>query len=134
MTVLLLRDRLAIVRRRTGMAAALVLAVAGVLQTAVGFVPLDVDLGLHTIVALLGFVAQNVGLILAGAALAGGHPVLSRTATVGGVIGLVAPLLLFAPTAWNLPVGLIERVALYPFLLWLAAAGLVFARRPRPAH
>lgn len=128
-TVLLLRDRLTRDRRRTGMSAAFVLAAAGVLQAAVGFVPLDVNLALHTIVALVGFLAQNAGLVLAGIALAGRRRVLSLAATVGGVIGLVAPLLLLAPSAWNLPIGLVERVALYPFLMWLAAAGVVWAGR-----
>ncbi|WP_181954220.1 DUF998 domain-containing protein [Kocuria coralli] len=116
-------------RRRSGSWAVLLLAAAALLQSAVGAVPVDADLALHTVLALVGFLAQNAGLILAGAALSGRHRLLGVTAVLGGVIGMASLGLFVAPTAWNLPLGLIERISMYPYPLWLAAAGVVTAAR-----
>lgn len=127
-SVVLLRRHLATERRRRSATwGAGMLAAGGLFQAAVGAVPLDVDLALHTILALVGFVAQNLGLILAGLALRGRAGALAGAGIVGGVIGLASLLLFVAPTSWALPLGLIERISMYPYPIWLIAAGTIVA-------
>lgn len=127
-TVLLVRHHIVGGRSRglavTGVA---LLAAGGMFQAAVGLVPLDVDLALHTVLALIGFVAQNLGMIVAGVSLRHRHRALGVAGIVGGAIGLASMVLFVAPTAWGLPFGLVERVAMYPYPLWLMAAGLLIA-------
>lgn len=129
-TVVALRRRIMGVRRpRTAVWSVGLLAAGGVCQAAVGFVPVDADLAVHTILALIGFLAQNVGLVLAGPAVGERNRALAVSGVVGGLIGLVSLVLFVAPTAWGLPLGLVERVSMYPYPLWLVAAGLVAATR-----
>lgn len=119
-----------------GWIAAVMLALGGLLQAGVGLVPLDRDLELHAILGMGGIVVQNVGLTTAGVALR--RRTSTRTLgalTLGlGVLGLAATGLLLAPSSWALPFGLVERVAVYPFLIWLVVAGarLVFSRSKGP--
>ncbi|MDT9591969.1 DUF998 domain-containing protein [Nocardioides zeae] len=117
--------------RATGTAgtlSVLLLAVAALAQAGVGLLPVDEALEPHLLVALGGFLAQLVGLLLLGVAL--GRVADSRgyaTVVLGlGVVTAVAAGLLVVTTAGllHLPLGLVERAVIYPFQVWMVVHGL----------
>lgn len=110
-----------------GRAAAWLLGVAGLLYSAVGAVPADVNVGLHALLGVLGFVVQNVAMVVAGLALRRRRPLLGWLGLAGGALGLVATAVLFVPSTQE-AFGLIERVSVYPFSVWLAVAGWAAVR------
>lgn len=114
-------------RPRTAGLAMLLLVVSGINSAAVGFVPLDVDGGLHALVATPVFVAQPVALVLLGSVL------LVRGLAVPGAVvltcGVVATIgaLVFVATLASVVTGdvdgLFERVALWPANVGVAVLG-----------
>lgn len=112
---------------RSALTAAVLLALGGLGQAGAGLVPTDQDLNLHALLAGVGILAQNAGLIAAGVSLRRKFRGLGSLAWAAGIVGIVANALIFAPTSWGLPFGIVERIAVYPFLIWLAIAGARFS-------
>lgn len=113
--------------------AMILLFVAGVSSAGVGLVPLDVDAGLHTLVATPLFVTQPLALLLVGSSL-------WRTRRAFAVVLLSAGTLAaggglaFAATLMTGDVGgLYERIALWPCHLGIAVIGLAVLRPRRVA-
>ncbi|MFJ6351027.1 DUF998 domain-containing protein [Streptomyces sp. NPDC092046] len=123
-------------RGRTAAVARLLLAGAGAGFVLVGLAPADVDENLHVLGALLIMATGNIGLILAGSALAERTPAPLRWGT--GLLGAAAvtALGLFLSHHYlGLGMGGMERVAAFPVLLWALAAGVRgLVPRTAPAH
>lgn len=100
------------------------LALGGAGVIAVGLVPENVNLVLHSIPALVGFVAQNAAMVVLGVATARSVRWLSRFSVACGVAGLAATVLLLTGVHLGLGPGGMERVAANPLTLWLLVAGL----------
>ena len=97
------------------------LAVCALGVALVGLAPEDVASGWHYAGAAANLVGSNVGALLIG----------RRGGVLAGAIGFCACLALGAEAYGGLGVGTVERLASYPFLLWLAgfgAAGLIAPR------
>jgi hypothetical membrane protein len=94
---------------------------------AVGLFPENTIIALHTASAVEFFVLVNVGIILIGAGLRKLKiwPLRSAYSILSGVIALIA-LVLLPITAFSYVVGLglLERVASYPFTIWLVVIGI----------
>lgn len=89
------------------------LAVCALGVALVGLAPEDVASGWHHAGAASHLVASNLGAMLIG----------RRGGVVAGAIGFAACLALWAEVYGGLGVGIVERLASYPFLLWLAGFG-----------
>ncbi|GIG91075.1 DUF998 domain-containing protein [Plantactinospora endophytica] len=97
-----------------------------------GVFPADVDENLHVLGALLIMGFGNLGLLLA--ALAPGSTPLGRLRARTLALALTAlagTTLFFAQQGLGLGVGGMERVAVFPLLLWTCAVGITLLR---PAH
>ena len=115
---------------RWGRCGSFLLAAGGMLLAGTGMVPADIDPTLHAVFGFGGSGIQNLGLLAAGVALTRWPekrwigPVEFGGLTLGmGAFGLAGALFLAAPETWNLPVGIVERAASYPFLIWFILAG-----------
>src|SRR5699024_7845681 len=113
-----------------GRCGSFLLAAGGMLLAGTGMVPADIDPAMHAVLGFGGAVVDDIGLLSAGLAMAacatprGIGRVEFGGLTVGlGVLGLVGTALMAVPPEWGLPVGIIERLAVYPFLLWFVLAG-----------
>jgi hypothetical membrane protein len=116
-------------RRPPATAGLVLLAIAGTGLTVAGLAPENVDLGLHTLGALYGIVCLNAAMVLLGGALLRAVRWLGILAVAAGIAGLAA-FVLFIGSGSGGPVGITERVAVYPadvaiivigvFLLWSA--------------
>ena len=113
-----------------GRCGSFLLAGGGILLAGTGMVPADIDPTLHAVFGFGGAAVQNLGLLAAGLAMTAW----SKTRRIGrvelggltiglAVCGLIGTLLMTAPADWNLPIGIIERCAAYPFLIWFILAG-----------
>jgi hypothetical membrane protein len=111
---------------RLGQVVTVLLVVAGLSSVATGFVPVDEDPGLHALVAAPLFVCQPLALLLLGRALRPAHPWVAAALVV---IGLVAAAGAVGFVLGADGVGVLERLALWPVLGALAAAGVVLARQ-----
>lgn len=94
-------------------------------------VPVDVDLELHATVALPAFFTQALALMLvrrdAGSLLRW-----RRCALWIGILVLLATVATVVAQGLDLPLGLIERLALYPAVAWFIGVGLLtLADSPR---
>jgi len=96
----------------------LVLGFAGLALA--GAVPADVDEELHVLAALLIFVCGNVGLIVVGCSRRSRWRV---PALVSGVLGVVATVLFLAQQGAGVGVGTMERLAVFPPVVWACWAG-----------
>jgi hypothetical protein len=99
------------------------IALAGTGLTLAGFAPENVARSLHTLGALYGIVALNVGILLLGLALRGTARRLGATALAAGVAGLVGTVL-FLSSAAGVPAGVAERIADYPAAAMLFVFGV----------
>lgn len=111
------------------------LVVSGLSSVATGLAPLDQDVTLHALAATPLFVAQPIALIVLGARLRDDQPRLARALlATGAVTGAAA--VGFVVTGDGPASGALERLALWPVLLGLAAyAGTRLARGgARRAH
>jgi len=110
------------------------LAVSGIGVLLVGVAPEDVNPSLHYAAAAEHFLCDNIGMALLGMALL----VQARSkgwgayTLVSGTVGFAATLLLSRRMFLGLGVGGMERVASYPFPLWLAAMGMTALRGTAP--
>jgi hypothetical membrane protein len=98
--------------RRMAIAGLVLLAIAGTGLTLTGLSPENVDLGLHTLGAVYGIVGLNAAMVLLGVVLLRAAQGLGVLALAAGIVGLVG-LVLFK-NAPGLPVGITERIAVYP--------------------
>ncbi|WP_166821523.1 DUF998 domain-containing protein [Brevibacterium limosum] len=115
---------------RWGRCGSFLLAAGGMLLAGTGMVPADISPTLHAVFGFGGSAIQNLGLLAAGIALIRWPerrwigPVGFGGLTLGlGTLGLAGTLLMTSPESWNLPDGIIERAASYPFLVWFILAG-----------
>ncbi|QYC41999.1 hypothetical protein Nocox_21975 [Nonomuraea coxensis DSM 45129] len=114
--------------RRSATAGLVLLAVSGAGVIVVGLVPENADLALHSVPALIGFVAQNAAMVALGVATTRSAPWLSRFSVACGAAGLAATVLLLVGIDLGLGSGGMERVAANPLTLWLLVTGLWLLR------
>lgn len=110
------------------------LVVSGVSSCATGLAPLDQDATLHAIAATPLFVGQPLALLLLGARLRGERPRLSTALLATGAVTTAAAVG-FIVSGDEQAAGALERLALWPVLLGLAAFAWGHRpgmRRPRP--
>ncbi|NHU47438.1 DUF998 domain-containing protein [Rhodococcus sp. A14] len=106
-------------------AALTLLGLAAVSAALTGVVPINVDAHLHQLVATPTFVARNAAMIVIAIAL---YPrwrifaLWTGLCCLAGVVGMAAILL---PGE---PFGITERLALYPFTVWVVTAGVAALR------
>lgn len=104
-------------------------AVAGLSTALTGLVPLDVDLDLHLLVSAPVFLASPLGVLLGARQLGGGRRV------VGVVVGVVTLVVGAVFLVWIDGAGiggLLERVALWPSVIWVLAIVLRPESQPEP--
>ncbi|QGZ52487.1 DUF998 domain-containing protein [Streptomyces sp. QHH-9511] len=121
----------------TAAVARLLVASAGAGFVLVGLAPADVDENQHFLGALLVMGTGNIGLLLAGFALADYIPgPLRRLTSLLGVTAITAFGLFLSHHYLGLGMGGMERVAAFPLLVWalFSAAGCLFnlTRRGAP--
>ncbi|MGC2939459.1 MULTISPECIES: DUF998 domain-containing protein [unclassified Brevibacterium] len=126
---------------RWGRCGSFLLAAGGMLLAATGMVPADIDPTLHAVFGFGGAAVQNLGLVAAGLAMTlwpekrwVWRVEFGRLTIILATVGLVGTLLLSAPTGWGLPIGLIERIAAHPFLIWFILAGWMQLRDAARRH
>ena len=110
------------------------LVVSGVSSYATGLAPLDQDATLHAIAATPLFVAQPVALLLLGARVRKETPRLSKALLATGAVTAAAAVG-FIVSGDGQAAGALERLALWPVLVGLAAFGWCHGPgmcRPRP--
>ncbi|MGW1197657.1 DUF998 domain-containing protein [Streptomyces sp. NPDC002536] len=97
-----------------------------------GLAPSDVDENQHVLGALLIMGTGNIGLLLAGAGLADDVPRSLRRATLLlGVVAIAAFGCFLSEHYLGLGMGGMERVAVFPLLVWALAVGVRGLRRTR---
>ncbi|BAH49588.1 DUF998 domain-containing protein [Rhodococcus opacus] len=104
-------------------------AVAAVSAALTGVIPINVDAHLHQIVATPTFFARNAAMVVVAIGLYPrwrGFALWTGLCSVVGVLGMAAILL---PGA---PFGITERLALYPFTVWVVTAGIAALRTRAP--
>lgn len=127
--------RRSITRGAAGVVFAMLMVLSALSWVGAALIPVDEDLALHALVALPAFLAQNLALLLVTRAGDGPCPGWRDAARWVALFGLAATLLTLGAQAWGLPLGLVERVALYPSVLWLAGLGTcLFTGRTRASH
>ncbi|WP_209370510.1 DUF998 domain-containing protein [Brevibacterium renqingii] len=124
-----------------GRCGSFLLAAGGMLLAGTGMVPADVDPTMHAALGFGGAVVENLGLLTVGIAMTRWSrerwigPVELGGLTIGlAAFGFAGTLLMAAPDGWGLPVGIIERVAAYPFLAWFVLAGWMQLRDASRRH
>ncbi|MFD9664209.1 DUF998 domain-containing protein [Rhodococcus sp. NPDC059968] len=103
--------------RRTALA---LFSIAAISAALTGFVPIDVDAHLHQVVATPTFVARNAAMIVVAVGLYKrwrAFTLWTGFCGLAGIVGMAAILLREGPF------GITERLALYPFTLWVVTAG-----------
>ena len=106
------------------------LVVAGVSSYATGLAPLDQDAALHTLAAAPLFVAQPLALLVLGHRLRRTSPRLAKGLLATGLVTAAAAVG-FILSGDDVAAGALERLALWPVLLGLAA--FAWGHRPRRA-
>jgi hypothetical membrane protein len=117
--------------RRLAIAGLVLLAIAGTGLTLAGLSPENVDLGLHTLGAVYGIVGLNAAMVLLGVVLLRASQGLGVLALAAGVVGLVG-FVLFTNVP-GLPVGITERIAVYPADVAVVVLGVSLLRSARAA-
>lgn len=114
---------------RAGAAAVVLLVLTGLSIAATGVAPVDTQPELHLLVAAPAFLTGNAALVLVALALRGRSTPLSRTALALGLIGAVGAVLTTAWVVTDGPLGLWERLAVYPVQVWVVLPALTLLRR-----
>jgi hypothetical membrane protein len=96
------------------------LVVSGLSSVATGLAPLDQDATLHALSAVPLFVAQPVALLVLGVRIRADRPRLARALLAAGVVTGGAAVAFVLSSAGPVS-GALERLALWPVLLGLAA-------------
>jgi hypothetical membrane protein len=118
--------------RHLGPWVAALLVVSGASSFATGLAPLDQDATLHALAAVPLFVAQPIALVVLGARLRDERPRLGRALLATGAVTGVAAVA-FVLSGDGPASGALERLALWPVLIGLAAAAWDWRpRRPAP--
>ncbi|CAL9300718.1 DUF998 domain-containing protein [Streptomyces sp. SudanB182_2057] len=122
-------------RGATARVARVLLAGAGAGFVLAGLAPADTSENVHVLGALLIMGTGNAGLLLAGAGLTPHGPALSRRAAGPlGVVALAACGLFLSGHYLGLGMGGMERVAVFPVLVWALLTGAYgLLRPPAPA-
>jgi hypothetical protein len=107
------------------------LVVSGVSSLATGLAPLDQDATVHALAATPLFVAQPLALVLLGRRVRGRRPRLGTALLVTGVLTAAAAAG-FVVSGEGRAGGALERAALWPVLLGLAAYAWDVGLRRRP--
>lgn len=97
----------------------------------IGLVPNDVNLPIHFAAAAIAFFGGAAAMILLGITLAFQNPSSKGSSlfTVAcGVLAFVTTICFASNITFGMGIGGIERVAFYPFSLWLILAGLKILR------
>ena len=110
---------------RLGPAATVLLCVAGLSSIGTGLAPVDVDATLHVLAAAPLFLCQPVALILLARRLRPTHGRLARWLLLSGVLTGAAAIAFVTGAPGT---GVLERLALWPPLVALAAVAAVLAR------
>ena len=118
---LLLAGGAALLARPLGPGVAGLLVVSGVSSVATGLAPLDQDATLHALAATPLFVAQPIALVLLGMRLREARPRLARALRVTGGVAAAAAVGFVVSGEDSAVAGALERVALWPVLVGLAA-------------
>lgn len=116
---------------RFGRVVTLLLVVAGLSSVATGLAPIDQGTTAHALAASPLFVCQPLALVLLGRELRGESPRLASGLVATGVVTAVAAAG-FVLSGESGAAGAWERVALWPVLFALAAAGVARARTAEP--
>jgi hypothetical membrane protein len=95
----------------------------------VGAAPEDIAPGWHYAGAVANLAGCNLAALCIGLDRAATAQRLGRSGVLAGAIGLAACGALGARLFGGLGVGTVERLAAYPFLIWLIALGGLLARR-----
>ena len=109
-------------RRLTAVGLAL-LALGGAGEVLVGFRPENVNIGLHGLGAAFGIAGANLGVLLLGIGVWSARRWTAILSLVVGAVGVVCYLQLGSPPALALGIGLVERLAAYPLVVWQIAVG-----------
>ncbi len=117
---LLLAAGAVLLSRSLGQWVTALLVVSGLSSVATGLAPLDQDAALHATAATPLFVAQPVALVVLGVRLRNERPRLARALLAGGVVTAAAAVA-FVLSADGAAAGAVERLALWPVLVGLAA-------------
>ncbi|MFC9552695.1 DUF998 domain-containing protein [Rhodococcus sp. NPDC056960] len=104
-------------------------AMAAVSAALTGFIPINVDAHLHQIVATPTFVARNAAMIVVAIGLYPRWRAFAVWTGLCGLLGVVGMVALLLP---GTPFGITERLALYPFTVWVATAGVAALRTRAP--
>ena len=120
---LLLAGGAVLLARPLGPWATGLLVVSGLSSVATGLAPLDQDATLHAWAATPLFVAQPLALLVIGARLRGDAPRLARALLATGAVTAAAAVGFVAVGEGGTAAGALERTALWPVLVGLAAYG-----------
>jgi hypothetical membrane protein len=111
--------------RRSTRAARLFFIGAGAGFVLAGLNPWDVDLDMHVLGAFLIMAGGGVGLLLAGLGSSDGPLCRLHGITLcAGIIALIATALQFSHHYLGLGIGGMERVAIFPLVLWMVVLGI----------
>lgn len=124
----LLRDRFP--QGAKGTAASALLAAAGLSYATSGFVPADVDLMWHTVLALPGMVAQVPAWIVIAADRRRSDRLMAAWTALAALAHLVGLAGFAASFVWDLPAGALQRLMVWALLVW-APVFAAAARRAR---
>ena len=111
--------------RRLGVLATVLLVVSGLSSVATGLAPVDRDVALHALAAAPLFVCQPLALLVLAWTLRRRHPRLAGALQVTGAVTAAAGAGFVLVDAGR---GVLERLALWPVLLALAAVAVVIGR------
>ncbi len=120
----------ALPRGRAILAATVIWVAVGVSTVATGLVPLDVDLGLHSLVALPSLVGAPIALAFLAVGLWASNRALAvglASAAAVSLLGAVVFLATAASREWG---GVWERLGFWPTYLWLPVVAGVLLRSP----
>ena len=130
---LLLAGGALLLARPLGPWAAGLLVVSGLSSVATGLAPLDQDAALHAMAAGPLFVAQPIALIVLGVRLRRSRPRLARILRGTGAVTAVAAVGFVLSGEGSAAAGALERLALWPVLLGVAAVAWEWRPRRRRA-
>jgi len=109
--------------RRLTAAGLALLALGGAGEVLVGLRPENVNIGLHGLGAAFGIGGANLGVLLLGAGVWSARWWVAILSLVVGAVGVVCFLLLGSAPSLGLGVGLVERLAAYPLVVWQIVVG-----------
>jgi hypothetical protein len=104
------------------------LGLGGITLLIAGVAPENVAPSAHTVAAKAGLIILNLAMIQIGVSLVRIARVLGVLALIAGVAGFVGTVLVFAAPA-GVPLGLAERIAVYPGIAMVVVLGVAMLER-----